>query len=381
MKPDATTHDQGGAGNPPWDGGRFATNLFLPIRLALALLVIFSHSFPLCGGNKETEPLMRLTGEMTIGNVSVGLFLAISGFLVTRSWETSHSTRSFLLKRVLRVFPGFCALMLVQAFVIAPLASHSSFEGYSWRQLGLLAFEVVDLVGYGFPYGGLLTPFPDNPFPFEMNGSLWTVRYEFLCYLMIAVGGGVFRRGWLLTAVLAAVLTMLATGWLPPWNRVLTAAFGDIARWPQLLAYFLAGALFYRLRKHIPHDDRLALLAVIMLAAVAANWRPGFKVAMPIGGIYLLFWLAYHPRLVHLPGLNFGDLSYGTYLYGFPIQQSVMMWISPIWPLDPYRLAAISAGLSLVAGAISWHAIEKPFLALKPGRRPNPSGLTEPPTA
>jgi peptidoglycan/LPS O-acetylase OafA/YrhL len=379
MNPDTATHDQRVASCPPWGtGGQFAINLFLPIRLTLALLVIFSHSFPLSRGNNDTEPLMWLIGEMTIGDVSVGLFLAVSGFLVTRSWETSSTTQAFLLKRVLRVFPGFCALMALQAFVLAPLASRSPFVGYSWRQLGLLAFEVVDLVGYGFPYGGLLTPFPDNPLPFEMNGSLWTVRYEFLCYLLIAVAWRVFRRrAWLLAAAFATVLTILATGWLPPWHWVLTAAFGDITPWPRLLAYFLAGALFYRLRGRIPHDPRLALLAAVMLATVAATWSPGLKIAMPIGGVYLLFWVAYHPRLVLLPGLDLGDLSYGTYLYGFPIQQSVMMWISPVWSMDPYRLAAISAGLSLVAGAISWHAVEKPFLTLKPRGRPDPSSPTK----
>jgi peptidoglycan/LPS O-acetylase OafA/YrhL len=306
---------------------------------------------------------------MTIGDISVGMFLAVSGFLVTRSWEKSATTRQFLCKRILRIYPGFIVLMTVQAFVLAPLASQKLFTGYTVRQLGLLTLEIVDLVGYGFPYGGLLTTFPNNPHPKEMNGSLWTIRYEFICYILLTVLCASFRRTYLLTAVFATVIAVYAIGWLPPWHWTLTAAFGAVAPWPRLLAFFLAGMLFYRLRERIPHDPRLALLAAVMVAFAVIAWTRGLQVVLPICGVYLLFWVAYHPRLSHAPRPNIGDLSYGAYLYGFPIQQSVMLWISPYVRMDPYRLALISVGLSLVAGALSWHAVEKHFLALKPRDR------------
>jgi peptidoglycan/LPS O-acetylase OafA/YrhL len=310
---------------------------------------------------------------MTIGEFAVDMFLAISGYLVTRSWEVSRSTSSFLVKRVLRLYPAFLVLMAVQAFVLAPLSSREIFGGYTARQLGLLAFEAIDLVGYGFPYGGLLTTFPDNPLPLEMNVSLWTIRYEFLCYLLLAVGGAAFRRTWFLGALFTTVLTVFVIGWLPPWHWVLTGAIGAVEPWPRLLSFFLAGVLFYRVRERIPHDTRLAILATVTIAAVAICWPLGLKLVLPTAGVYLFFWGAYHPRSLRWlrPGVR--DVSYGVYLYGFPIQQSVMMWISPVVPMNPIRLAATAAGASILAGFISWHAIEKPFLTLKPrGRQPEP---------
>jgi peptidoglycan/LPS O-acetylase OafA/YrhL len=354
------------AGSPWGERGQFSANLFVPIRIALAIMVIFSHSYLACNGTSATEPLARLTGQMTIGELSVDMFLAISGFLVTRSWETSRSNQAFLLKRVLRIFPAFYAVMVIQAFVLAPLVSRDPFTGYNWSQMGLLAFEIADLVGYGYPYGGLLAVFPDNPFPYHMNASLWTIRYEFLCYLLLALGGARFRQTGFVSVFLVAVVATYAIGWLPPWHWLLTAALGDVAYWPRLLAFFMAGVWFYRFRDRIPHDTRLAALSGVMIVAGASLGTHGLRVVLPLAGVYLLFWVAYHPLLLRLPWPNVGDLSYGVYLYGFPIQQSVIKWLSPVVTITPIRLAVIATGLSLIAGLLSWHAIEKRFLALKP---------------
>lgn len=350
---------------PPWGSqGLFKENLFVPIRLGLALLVIFSHSYPIVLGNELGEPLIRLTGYQSTGSFAVEMFLAISGFLVASSWDASNSAWSFMLKRVLRIYPAFIVLMMLQAFVLAPLATTEPFSGYSLKQLGLIAAETIDLVGYGYPYGGLLTTFPDNPFPYEMNGSLWTIRYEFVCYFLLALGAGFQKTKWLALGF-AAMLLVYLSNWLPPWHKFLTAAFGAISLLPRLITFFLAGALFYRLRNRIPHNSRIALVAFITLVSIAIGYPAGLKLALPTAGVYLLFWIAYHPGLMSLPKLHKCDLSYGTYLYAFPIQQSLMLWLAPHVEMTPLKLAALATLCTLPIAALSWYAIEKPLLSLK----------------
>lgn len=350
---------------PPWGSqGGFKENLFVPIRLGLALLVIFSHSYPIVSGDELGEPLIRLTGYQSIGDCAVEMFLAISGFLIASSWDSSKSAWSFMLKRILRIYPAFVILMMLQAFVLAPLATTEPFSGYSLKQLGLITAETIDLVGYGYPYGGLLTTFPNNPFPYEMNGSLWTIRYEFICYFLLALGAGLRKPKWLALGF-AAMLLIYLSGWLPPWHKLLTAAFGAISLLPRLITFFLAGTLFYRLRERIPHDDRIALGAFIALVIAAIFYPPALRLLLPIAGVYLLFWIAYHPRLMSLPKWHKCDLSYATYLYAFPIQQSLMLWLAPHIAMTPWKLAALATLCTLPVAALSWHAIEKPFLSLK----------------
>jgi len=350
---------------PPWGSqGRFKDNLFVPIRLGLALLVIFSHSYPIVLGNDLAEPLIRLTGYQSLGSLAVEMFLAISGFLVASSWDASASAWNFMLKRILRIYPAFVILMMLQAFVLAPLAATEPFSGYSLKQLGLIAAETIDLVGYGYPYGGLLTTFPDNPFPHEMNGSLWTIRYEFVCYFLLALGAGFRKPKWLALGFAAMMLVYLS-GWLPPWHKFLTAAFGAISLLPRLVTFFLAGTLFYRWRDRIPHDVRIASGALITLILAGISYPPALRLVLPTAGVYLLFWFAYHPRLMSLPKLHKCDLSYGTYLYAFPIQQSLMLWLAPHIAMTPWKLAALATLCTLPVAALSWYAIEKPFLSLK----------------
>ena len=82
-------------------------NNFDFLRLALAVLVIFSHAFPLGAGSEIHEPLRVLThGQMTLGGFAVDLFFVMSGFLIAGSAERSRNLGSFLKKRVARIYSG-----------------------------------------------------------------------------------------------------------------------------------------------------------------------------------------------------------------------------------------------------------------------------------
>ena len=99
-------------------------NNFDVLRLLAAISVIFSHSFLIAEGTQNNEPLILLTGNQSIlGLAGVFVFFAISGFLVTQSFEQNPNPLRFLANRALRIFPGLFLATLMSAFVLAPLAS------------------------------------------------------------------------------------------------------------------------------------------------------------------------------------------------------------------------------------------------------------------
>ena len=99
-------------------------NNFGALRLLLALAVLFSHAYAAYAGKHEdADHLCILTrGQMDLGSLAVQAFFAISGYLITLSWLRTPQLRTFLLKRVLRIYPGFIVASIISLLVFAPLS-------------------------------------------------------------------------------------------------------------------------------------------------------------------------------------------------------------------------------------------------------------------
>jgi peptidoglycan/LPS O-acetylase OafA/YrhL len=334
--------------------------------------VLFSHAFLIAQGTQNNEPLILLTGNQSIlGLVGVFVFFAISGFLVTQSFEQTVNPLHFLAKRALRIFPGLFAATLVSAFVLGPLVTELPLGAYISRPepyqyvLGntLLDQTVHELPGVWFV---------DNGVGLEVNGSLWTLRSEFLMYLMV-LALGVLR---LLT--LPITLLLLAFGMaclhfnmldqLENWGWL----FQLLSGWGWLVGFFAAGMVLYKLRHTRIFDGRIALLALAGLA-LSIPLRQ-FILLFPVFGCYLALWLALSPRLPVIPAARFGDLSYGLYIYGWPVEQAVM-WLSggrAAW----WQIFLIALPATAAIAFLSWHLVERPMLRLKPGSRRVSTPLT-----
>lgn len=326
------------------------------LRLALALMVIVSHSFALTHGHDRNEPLLRWTGShATFGFVAVDLFFFISGLLITASWQRSRNLEDYLRKRVLRIYPGFIAATLFTGAVVWALspeyrAANSLFGGEGW--IGRLAHDVafLDNTSNGGP--GV---FASNPFPGGANGSLWTIQREFLCYLLVAVLGmfGLLRKRWILLLGLGFVFLKYARATQSGINIV------DLDR--RFLTLFLAGMAAWLWRERIPLSPWLAALAAAGLAG-AAWLYPMFPAAIPWCGGYLALWIGYSRPAAFTRWCDRTDLSYGTYLYAFPVQQMLAMHA----PLrEPWINFALAAPLTLALAWLSWTWIEHPWLRRK----------------
>jgi peptidoglycan/LPS O-acetylase OafA/YrhL len=338
---------------------RSRANNFDALRFLAAASVIFSHSFFIAYGNEMREPLIVLTGRQSIlGLAGVFVFFAISGYLVTQSFEETRSAWRYLAKRALRIFPGLIAALVVSGFVLAPLvtteplakffASAAPYRYVFWNTL-------LDLRQHELP--GVM--FVNNPVGLEINGSLWTLRYEFEMYLMVmALGIAGLLRLPVLLLLWALGLACIAFPSFPPLRM--------LDGWGWMLSFFAAGMILYKLRHTRLIDGRLALAA---LAGLALTVRfGGFIQFFSLFGSYLALWLALTPRLPLLRAARWGDFSYGLYIYGWPCAAAV------IWSLgghaDWWVVFSLGFALALMCAFLSWHLVEEPALRLKPRGAP-----------
>ena len=348
----------------PSDSSRFGHNNFDAIRLTMALLVVFSHSYALRFGSEDREPMSIATnGFYNSGEIGVWVFFIISGFLIAHSYERSASNRAFMIKRVRRIYPGYLAATTICAFAITPLFAPGFTIG-----IGEVVRTIVGnlVLANRFP---LPTLFADNPIP-AINGSLWSIKYEFLCYLGVLMLGILALPARRLTALLVYAAIVVAWCWLdlsgrkPGGPELLRAAIGWPYLWFQILPNFLAGMIAYLYRDSIPRSTLLLGTGVIAcftafhfggrgaIGIVAAH-----LLAPPVLA-YLMLWCAFHPAIALSGAARYGDFSYGTYLYAFVIQQMLVATLDLSFPL----FVLLSLILALSAGVASWWVVERHFL-------------------
>jgi len=320
--------------------------------------VVFSHAFLIGEGQQTTEPLMWLTGgQCVLGVAGVFVFFTISGFLVSASCEATGSARRFLAKRGLRIYPGLACCVVVSAFVLGPVVTSLPLAQY-FGDHGPYKYVLYNLMMYinwnSLP-GVSFTSFAAGS---VIDGPLWSLPSEVLMYLMLAALGamGLLR--------LPVIAVLLAVGLM---GIALDTAASEIyllgsALW--LLPFFAAGMALYKLRARA-FDGRLALVA---LASAAASIPLGlFILLFPIFGSYLVLYAALERRWPVVPAARFGDLSYGLYIYGWPVEQLVTRLLGGAAPW--WQVFALSLPAAAAVAFLSWHLIEAPALRLKPVSR------------
>lgn len=350
------------------------SNAFNALRLLFAAMVIVQHA-ALTGGYELPAPLYVLFGELAVDS-----FFVISGFLLARSWLRRPLWGRYLWHRFVRIFPAFWVCLIVTAAVIAPLAAVISGDlngfwsdpsgpwAYIWRN-SLLWVQQTAISA---------TP-ADVPLPYEWNASLWTLYWEFLCYLALLVLGvwGVLRRHrWVVLALVAVlVLFHVARVAFADLDAAVSSSFIAVVL-PRLLLMFLLGVAFWLYADVVPTSAVFAAAsAAFVIAALVGPWD--FRVVGAVALAYLVLWAGIRAPVRF--GLNH-DLSYGLYIYAFPVQQLLAIaGVRPGWL--PSVVLALCATLPLAAA--SWWCVERPFLRLKnwsPGAIPRVDAA-EPPAA
>ncbi|MEX0286390.1 MAG: acyltransferase family protein [Paracoccaceae bacterium] len=301
------------------------------LRLALAGCVIVSHAWPLALGPGTVEPLEHLTGR-SLGGWAVLLFFFLSGLLVTGSAER-RSAIAFWQARVRRIFPG-----LGVALIVTLCLAHVSGATATPADAVIWWMRAVTLVSIEHQIPGA---FAANPYPGVVNGPLWSLFHEVLAYgvCMVLVSLGLSRWG-------LRVLTLTAlTGIISLWADAL----------PSRLATFLPLFFAFSVGMAAHHfSDRLRLSPWGGFAAICATFilpEPLSVIAVCYGAISLALCIP--------PIRLSGDYSYGLYIYGWPVAQTVVHLLPGIGPIP---LTALSLALTVPFSILSWHTVEHPTL-------------------
>lgn len=333
-----------------FDGDR--RNNFTAIRILLAWSVLYGHGFAMSVDHQGADPLRHLfQGSTWIGEVAVGGFFALSGFLVSGSF-VRRGLLDYALSRALRVLPALALCVAVCVFVLGPLMTTLPLAEYlasekTWRYLAN---------ALAYPRQAFLLPgvFTDHPRP-GVNGSLWTISLEVRCYTLLALLG--VLGAWNSRAVGLFVATALG---LFALDYFLALPFvGEVARWRGPAAFFLVGVFIYWLRDWVLLSRRLGLLAG--LSIYFSFGQPWFDAVFPVLFAYLLFVLAYRTPYLDVDG-KVGDISYGMYVYAWPVQQ---LWLSADMGMSPWLHTLLATATVTPLAWLSWHYIERPALTLK----------------
>ena len=198
--------------------------------------------------------------------------------------------------------------------------------------------------------------FVHNPFPYAVNGSLWTIKYEIAMYGLLVICGmsGLLSQRRIPLVAAAAIVAFFGVNTSMQGDYILS--WSDF--WQFGIIFFLGAAFNY-----IPPHRRLwtvpPLLAGLMLSSVSST-VPLIHCGVFLWLPCLIFLLAYCLPLkrIHLRH----DLSYGIYVYAFPVQQAATQ-ISLAHGVPKSVCMATSLAVVLLLALWSWVCIERPAIA------------------
>jgi peptidoglycan/LPS O-acetylase OafA/YrhL len=348
-------------------------NSFGLVRLIAAMAVVVSHAFVITGGAATLQPLEALTGY-PLGAHAVHVFFTVSGLLVAASFDRRPSLTAFAAARFFRIYPGLIvatiAVFAVATLFIsnAPFAEilKGSITGYFAKIfIALAGSSAIPGVFEGLPHEGVNVP-------------LWTLKYEVLCYIALGVGMAFLTRYPVLRPLTLCWLVIGASSvWLLQGKAYNDANFFDhVARFSFA---FWCGVAAWHLRERIPvHAGILAALLVVAGSAIALALPVVPHALMLLSGYLALYVAQFRYGWISM-FTDRSDLSYGTYIYGWPVQQT-LVWAG--LALTPAINAMAALVIVLPLAFLSWRIVEKPALKLKdrftgvPFMRRNPVAKT-----
>jgi len=339
---------------------RHDANNFDFLRFLAASLVVFTHSYALVG-KTGNEPFFKVTGFL-LSHYAVAAFFVISGFLVTQSFERSSRVTDFVWSRFLRIWPGLCGAVLFAILCIGPLNTAMSISDYfknsgTWDYLQNLYLHLV------FFLPGV---FETNPFKGAVNGSLWTIPIEVGMYLVTMLVGllGMTRNRRAMGALFVVLFVLymhVQTNQALGDTAIPIRGFACLRVTIPLVLYYMAGALMYRCRDQVLLSPYLALIAIMLFFGTThTSFHPSCAI---LAVTYLVIWAAFARNSFLANFGRFGDMSYGIYVYAFPIQQTVVHIFHS--HLSPIHLFFLSYPVTCFLAFASWHLIESRCLKLK----------------
>lgn len=317
-------------------------NNFDLVRLLAALMVVLFHAFYIFKSDQPQAHTIALMQGQSLGGIAVYIFFFLSGMFITSSFISLKNNYAFIIMRVFRIWPALIVCIVFAVFIAGPLVStHSVKEYFALR--GTWDYLVHDALLYHVRYT-LPGVFDSNYYPSAVNGSIWTLPIEIVCYFMIWLFGmaGVFKNKIASILVYSLIIALYILNF---------KSIRDFLNTP--FPFFVAGSLIYIFRKNILIDYRIAIVLLVIYGVFLKVFL--LYVALMYGVLVLgssgIF------KKIKLPG----DYSYGIYIYAFLVQQLVAYYDPAI---SPYKSLLLTVPFTVLLASLSWHFFERPSIQL-----------------
>ncbi|MFZ4804950.1 MAG: acyltransferase family protein [Synechococcus lacustris] len=316
------------------------------VRLILATAVVCQHATILAHA-----PILAPLGSIP----AVPIFIYLSGLLVSESLKRSKNTSDYLGKRIRRILPAYITIVVIGGLLAwgkamlarAPGTSIQSLINYFSNNLLFLNFRYP--CAYPLPLG-------QDPNLCAVNGSLWSIKYELVFYLLlpILIGCSSQIKGKFLARSLG----------LGSWLAL--GIYSNMPIYTTIILCFLAGVgvshwkkpILNNLEKLPATNPKIRALCAIAITGLSGAGLPLF-LTLPL--ITLVSFYPTKPQAQALNILKFGDLSYGIYLIHFPIIQ-IFITSLPRNFKETAWCSLLSLAASAILAALLYQGVEKRFL-------------------
>ncbi|WP_312510389.1 acyltransferase family protein [Chryseobacterium culicis] len=334
-------------------------NNFDFLRLVFASLVIITHSYALSGASQD-DPLSQLThGQMEFSYLGVHGFFIISGYLIFKSLLRCKGLQDFYWKRLLRLYPALLVVLFLTV-LLAPAVYESSVPYLQNKSVYTYIPQNLTLF---FRQKGIDGVFESNPYKHSINGSLWTICYEFSMYVMTSMLFFIRKKAFVKTIViLLFILSYFFTIFQPYFLYGVFVKMGlGSSHFYNLMCFFAGGMVLTYLKINNKKTENIIILLSFLALIISLYFNISKYTCYITLPLLIILIGERSTQYLNKVGEVIGDTSYGIYIYSFPIQQALMYFFK----LDTAMLFILSLPISFLLGYISWHLIEKKALGYK----------------
>ena len=333
-------------------------NNFNAVRLVLASGVILTHSFSAIHKTKNVDDISGVFG-VPISYLAVNGFFFVSGFLVCRSLFRQNGFLQFSALRIARIWPGLAVSIFFTIIAFAIISENFISYIFEMETAIFILKNITQLFAH-YTLPGIYS----TKDIIHVNESLWTIPWEIRCYAVISMAYIIpeyIRKNFVIYILSASLITcVLWIFYRNTYGKDLDVSHGFwfyIEIWSRLWGCFSSGALaslfIGRVILSIP------LMIVLWVLAIIEYSIFNTSLMASLACFYTVMVAAFWQDATRAFSSTWHDLSYGVYIYAFPI----MVIINLFWMTDSFRMLALATfALTIPVAAASWLVVERPAL-------------------
>lgn len=330
------------------------------LRIMAAMAVMYGHMYVLMGG---AAPGLFAN---EINSLGFKMLMVLSGYMITQSCIYDSKLTRYVTKRLFRILPALIFYTLIAMFVIGPIFTTLPVTEYL-KNRGTWEYLYNIVLNPRFQLPGVFT---SNPYPAAVNGSLWGLPIEVACYVLIyiilkllckfswkRVAFGIIIAGLFFLLICQIVFYPEASSiiWGTDWVRAL-----------KLCPYFFMGSLFAVTNMKNYCNVQIALSLLMISVAFHSNiYIVNETIAMLVIP-YVIISLGECSEPVFSKYFKNIDITYGIYLWGFPVQQILIqiLIVNNQYSIGANVMFVLSLIITVVIATVSWFVVEKPASTL-----------------